>query len=62
MSQFSIATDSRSASLVEREHTAEPFASADAADGRGRIAGREGDDVAQALEVALGVVMLHKVA
>jgi hypothetical protein len=44
MSQFSIATDLRGASLVERDHTAEPFASADA-DGRGRISGREGDDV-----------------
>ena len=35
---------------------------ADGAEGRGRIAGREGDDVAQALMVALGVVVLHELA
>src|ERR1700678_4237121 len=52
--------DSGGASLVEGEDAAEPFASADAADGRGRIVGGEGDDVAQALVVALGVVVLHK--
>ncbi len=62
VSQFSIATDSRGVSLVEGEHATEPFASADAADGRGRIAGGEGDDVAQALVVALGVVVLHELA
>ncbi len=62
VSQFSIATDSRGGSLVEGEHATEPFAPADAADGRNRIEGREGDDVAQALVVALGVVVVHKVA
>jgi len=51
--QFSIAPDSRGVSLVEGEHATEPFASADAADRRGRIVGREGDDVTQALVVAL---------
>ncbi len=40
----------------------EPLASADAAEGRGRIAGGEGDDVAQALVVALGLVVLHELA
>jgi hypothetical protein len=58
--QFSIAPDSRGVPLVEGEDATEPFASADAADGRGRIARREGDDVAQALMVALGVVVLHE--
>jgi hypothetical protein len=58
--QFSITPDSRGVSLVEGEDATEPFASADAADGRGRIARREGDDVAQALVVALGVVVLHE--
>jgi hypothetical protein len=62
LSQFSIAPDSRGVSLVEGEHAPEPFASADAADGRGRIAGGEGDDVAEALVVALGVVVLHELA
>jgi len=57
---FSIAPDSRGASLVEREHATQPFASADAAEGRGRIPGGEGDDVAQPLVVALGVVVLHE--
>ena len=61
MFQFSIARDSGGVSLVEGEHAAEPFASADAADGRGRIAGGEGDDVAQALVVALGERHLHAV-
>ncbi len=54
--------DSRGASLVEGEQATELFASADRADGRGRIGGGEGDDVAQALVVALGVVVRHKVA
>ncbi len=62
MSQFSIAAESRGDSRVEGKHAAEPFASADASDGRGRIAGGEGDDVAQALVVALGVVVLHELA
>ena len=62
LSQFSIATDSRGVSLVEGEDATEPFASADAADGRGRIAGREGDDVAEALVVALSVVVLRELA
>ena len=60
--QFSIATDSRGASFVEREHATEPFASADAADGQGRIGRGEGDDVAQASVVALGVVVLDELA
>ena len=63
--QFSIAPDSRGVSLVEGEDTTEPFASADVADPaavRGRIARREGDDVAQTLVVALGVVVLHELA
>ena len=60
VSQVSIATDSRSVSLIEGEHGTEPFASADAADGGGRIGRGEGDDVAQALVVALGVVVLHE--
>jgi hypothetical protein len=34
VSHFSIAPDSRGVSLVEGEHATEPFASADAADGR----------------------------
>lgn len=59
--EFSIAPDSRGASFVEREHATEPLASVDAADWRGRIAGGEGDDVAEALVVALGVVVLHEV-
>src|ERR1700722_12740353 len=62
LSQISIAPDSRGVSLVEREHATEPFASADTANGRDGIGGGEGDDVAQALVVALGVVVLHKVA
>jgi hypothetical protein len=62
LSQISIATDSCSVPLVEGEHATESFASADAADGRGRIAGGEGDDVVQALVVALGVVVLHELA
>ncbi len=62
LSPFAIATDSGGVSLVEGEHATEPFASADAADGRGRIAGREGDDVAHALMVARGVVVLHELA
>ena len=51
LSQISIATDSCGIPLVEGEHATESFASADAADGRGRIAGGEGDDVVQALVV-----------
>ena len=62
VSHFSIAPESRGVSLVEGEHAPESFASADAADGRGRIGGREGDDVPQALVVALGVVVLHELA
>jgi hypothetical protein len=62
VSQFSIATDSRSVSLVEGEHATEPFASADAAAGRGRIGRGEGDDIAQAPVVALGVVVVHELA
>jgi hypothetical protein len=62
VSQFLIATDSRGVSLVQGAQATEPFASADTADGRGRIGGGEGDDVAQALVVALGVVVLHKVS
>jgi hypothetical protein len=58
--QLSVAPDSRGVSLVEGEDATEPFASADAADGRDRIARREGDYVAQALMVALGVVVLHE--
>src|SRR5580700_7900556 len=53
---------SRGLSLVEGEHTAEPFQSVDATDGRGRMAGGEGDDVVQALVVALGMVMVHELA
>ncbi len=60
--QLSIAPDSRGVSLVEGEDATEPFASADAGDGRDRIARREGDDVSQALMVALGVVVLHELA
>jgi hypothetical protein len=45
VSQFSTATDSRGVSRVEGEHSTEPFASPDAAYGRGRIAGREGDEL-----------------
>jgi hypothetical protein len=62
VSQISIATNSRGVSLVEGEHAAKPFAPADAAAGRGRIAGGERDDVAQALMVALRVVVLHELA
>ena len=62
LSQFSIGTDSRGVSFVKGEHATEPLTSADAADGRGRMAGGEGDDVAQALVVALGVVVLHELA
>jgi hypothetical protein len=51
--QISIAPASRGFSVVEVEHAAEPLPSFDAAD---RTAGGEGDDVAQALAVALGVV------
>jgi hypothetical protein len=47
---------------VEGEQATEPLASADVADGRGRIAGGKGNDVAQALMVALGVVVLHELA
>ncbi len=60
MFQFPIPPDSRGVSLVEGEDATEPLASADATDGRGRIAGGEGDDVAKALMVALGVIVLHE--
>ena len=62
VSQFAIAPDSRGVSLVEGEQATGPFASADAADERGLIAAGEGDDVAQALMVALGVVVLQELA
>jgi NAD(P)-dependent dehydrogenase (short-subunit alcohol dehydrogenase family) len=62
LSQISIAAESRSVSRVEVEHATEPFASADTSGGRGRIAGGEGDDVAQALVVSLGVVVVHELA
>src|ERR1700723_2160086 len=62
VSQFSIAPDSRGLSLVEVDQASEPLPSFDAADRGDRIGGREGDDVAEALMVALGVVVLHKLA
>jgi len=57
VSKFSSATDSRGVSLVKGEQATEPFASADRAGGRGRIAGgdgaqmtfAEGDNVPEAL-------------
>jgi hypothetical protein len=49
-------------SFVKGEDATEPLSSPDAAEGRGRIAGREGDDVAEALVVALGVVVLNELA
>ena len=62
LSQFSIRTDSRGASRVEGEQATEPLASADVADGRGGTPGREGDDVAHALVIAFGMVVLDKIA
>ena len=62
VSQFSIALDSRCLSLVEVEEASEPLPSFDTADRGDRIGGREGDDVAEALVVAFGVVVLHELA
>jgi hypothetical protein len=51
---------SRGLSLIERKQAAEPFASADAADDRGGSG--EGDDVPQALMVALDMIVVHELA
>ena len=58
VSHDSIAMESRSLSLVELEDAAEPFAHANTPDDHGRGASGERDDVADALMVALGVIVL----
>jgi len=60
--QRAIRWDSRSVSAVEVEQATESLTSSDAASGGERIAGGEGDDVGQALMVALGVVVGHELA